>query len=396
MQKVCDLHIHSKYSGGASKNIDIFKIALNCEKKGINIVGTGDCLHPSWLNKLKNSLIEYSDGVYYLPKLPNVYFILQTEIELIWKYNSHLRRAHFLILFPNFEKLDECVKFLMKFGNLMMEGRPKIYISAEALIFGLKSIDNRIEIIPAHIFTPFFGIYGEKSFFKNMKEALGGSFSLVHAIETGLSADPFMVRSISELNRFTIISNSDCHSTCFHRLGRESSLYYFNKLDYRNFIESIRKNKVIKTFEFKPSAGKYYYDGHRKERHENKLDYFCSPNLNIINCPYCGKKLTKGVLSRVLKLSDQKIPKDVNFQYIVPLLSLISVVLGGTEYDKKNLSVYDRLISNNGSEYNIWGGNSNFEGIPEDLISAINKIRKGNFWFVPGYDANYGRLQFNT
>ena len=92
-----------------------------------------------------------------------------------------------------------------------------------------------------------------------MKEALGGSFSLVHAIETGLSADPFMVRSISELNRFTIISNSDCHSTCFHRLGRESSLYYFNKLDYRNIIESIRKNKVTKTFEFKPSAGKYYY-----------------------------------------------------------------------------------------------------------------------------------------
>lgn len=235
MQKVCDLHIHSKYSEGASKNIDIFKIALNSEKKGINIVGTGDCLHPSWLNELKNSLIEYSDGVYYLPKLPNVYFILQTEIELIWKYNSHLRRVHFLILFPNFEKLDECVKFLMKFGNLMREGRPKIYNSAESLIFGLKSIDNRIEIIPAHIFTPFFGIYGEKSFFKNMKEALGGGFSLIHAIETGLSADPFMVRSISELNRFTIISNSDCHC--------------FNKLNYQNLVDSLRRNKNIKAKE---------------------------------------------------------------------------------------------------------------------------------------------------
>ena len=117
--------------------------------------------------------------------------------------------------------------------------------------------------------------------------------------------------------------------------------------------------------------------------------------LNIINCPYCDKKLTKGVLSRVLKLSDQKIPKTVNFQYIVPLLSLISVVLGGTEYDKKNLFVYDKLISNNGSEYNIWEGGSNFQGLSEDLISAIINVRKGNFWFVPGYDSNYGKLQIN-
>jgi uncharacterized protein (TIGR00375 family) len=396
MQKICDLHIHSKYSKGASRNIDIFKIALNCEKKGINIVGTGDCLHPLWLNKLKNNLIEYSDGIYYLHKLPNIYFILQTEIELIWKYNSHLKRVHFIILFPNFEILDECSRFLMNFGNLTREGRPKLYNSAESLIFDLKSIDKRIEIIPAHIFTPFFGIYGEKSFFKNMKEALGGGFSLIHAIETGLSRDPIMVRSISELNRFNIISNSDCHSTFFHRLGRESSLFYLNKLDYRNFIESIRKNKILKTFEFKPSAGKYYYDGHRKKRHENKLDYFCSPKLNVINCPYCGKKLTKGVLSRILKLGDQRIPKVVSFQYVVPLLSLISIVLGGTEYDKKNILAYESHISNNGNEYNIWEGKDNFEGISEDLISAISRIREGNFWFEPGYDASYGKFQFNT
>ncbi|MFW9940010.1 MAG: endonuclease Q family protein [Candidatus Thorarchaeota archaeon] len=396
MQKICDLHIHSKYSRGASKNINIFKIALNSEKKGLDIIGTGDCLHPSWLYNLKNSLIEYSDGVYYLPKRPNVYFILQTEVELIWKYNSHLKKIHFLILFPNFEKVEESAEFLSKFSNLMEEGRPKIYNSAEYLIYGLKTIDFGIEIIPAHIFTPFFGIYGEKSRFKNMKEALGEGFSLIHAVETGLSADPFMIRCISELNRFTITSNSDCHSTLFHRLGRESSLYYFNKLDYRNIIESIRKNKVIKTYEFKPSAGKYYYDGHRKERHENNLAYFCSPKLNLVNCPHCNKKLTKGVLSRVLKLGDQKSPKEINFQYIVPLLSLISVVLGGTEYDKKNLSVYNMLISNNGSEYNIWEGKSNFEGLSEDLISAINKIRTGDFWFIPGYDANYGKLKFNA
>ena len=30
-----------------------------------------------------------------------------------------------------------------------------------------------------------------------MKEALGGGFSLIHAIETGLSADPLIIRSFS-------------------------------------------------------------------------------------------------------------------------------------------------------------------------------------------------------
>ena len=79
----------------------------------------------------------------------------------------------------------------------------------------------------------------------------------------------------------------------------------------------------------------------------------------------------------------------------MPILSLIAVILGGTEYDRKNLFLYDKIISNNGSEYNIWEGSSNFKGLPEDLISAINNVRKGNFWFKPGYDSNYGKLQIN-
>ncbi|MFW9866987.1 MAG: endonuclease Q family protein [Candidatus Thorarchaeota archaeon] len=395
MQKVCDLHIHSKFSGGASKYIDIFRIALNSGKKGIDIVGTGDCLHPSWLSELKVHLVEYAEGMYFTPKIPNINFVLQTEIEVIWREKSHLKKVHFIILFPNFEKLEEASIFLNKFGNLDKDGRAKIYCSAEKIIFGLKSVDNLIEIIPAHIFTPFFGILGDKSQFKNLKEAIGSSTNYIHAVETGLSADPIMIRKISELNDLTILSNSDSHSTCFHRLGREASLININKVDYSNLIQSIRKDKIIKTYEFKPSAGKYYYDGHRKERHNNKKNYFCSPNLNMNKCPYCGKNLTKGVLSRICELSDQKNPRIFNFQYVVPLLYLITVVFGGNEYNKKNIAIYEKLISNNGNEFNIWEGKSNFEGISEELIEKIIKIRKGEFWYIPGHDANYGKLQFN-
>ncbi|MFX0145571.1 MAG: DNA helicase UvrD, partial [Candidatus Hodarchaeota archaeon] len=204
MNKVCDLHIHSKFSGGASKSIEIHKIAVNCNMKGIQIVGTGDCLHPIWLIELKNNLIEYSNGIFYSLNTPNVNFILQTEIEAIWKNNSNVKKVHFILLFPNFEKLDETIKFLSKFGNLKNDGRPKIYISAENLIFGLKSIDENIEIIPAHILTPYFGIFGDQAHFNTMKEALGYGMNYINCIETGLSADPLMIRSISELNRVSI------------------------------------------------------------------------------------------------------------------------------------------------------------------------------------------------
>jgi uncharacterized protein (TIGR00375 family) len=396
MNKICDLHIHSRFSGGASKNIDIYKIALNCKLKGIQIVGTGDCIHPLWLIELKKNLLESSSGIYYNPKIPNVNFILQTEIEAIWKNDSKIKKVHFIILFPNLEKLDEAIKFLSKFGNLAKEGRPKIYKSAENLIFGLKSIDDDIEIIPAHIFTPYFGIFGHKTRFNTMKEALGYAMNYINVIETGLSTDPLMVRNISELNKVSIISNSDSHSTIYHRLGREATIIELNKLNYSNLIESFKRNKIIKTYEFKPSQGKYYYDGHGPERHNDNNDYYCSPKLNIDIYPFCKRKLTKGVLGRVQDLSDQTNPFKLNFQYIVPLLHLISYILGGSEYDRRNLSIYQKIVKNNESEFAIWEGKSNFDNIPENLIDAIYKVRNGKFWFIPGHDAVYGKLQFGN
>jgi uncharacterized protein (TIGR00375 family) len=278
----------------------------------------------------------------------------------------------------------------------MKEERPKIYLSAEDFIFGLKSIENDIEIIPAHIFTPYFGIFGDRSQFNTLKEALGYGSNYINSIETGLSADPSMIRTISELNKVSIISNSDCHSINFHRIGREATLFNLNKLNYCNLIDSMRRNKIIKTYEFKPSQGKYYYDGHRADRHINYKDYFCSPKINIRLCPYCKKELTKGVLSRVQKLADQSSPFKVNFQYIVPLLHLISIVMGGTEYNKRNLSLYQKIITNNEGEYGVWEGKSNFDDIPEEIIEAIKKIRNGKFWFIPGHDAVYGKLQFEN
>jgi uncharacterized protein (TIGR00375 family) len=393
MDFVCDLHIHSKFSGGTSQYLDIANISQSCKLKGIDLCGTGDCLHRDWLNQLKKNLIEYRSGIYFTQEIPEVKFILQTEIEVIWKYNDHIKKVHFILLFPNFEVLDKAILYLSQYGDLNSDGRPKIYYSASDLILDLISINKNIQIIPAHIFTPFFGLFGTNTHFNTFKEAVGDASKYINIVESGLSADPALIRCNSKLDGINVISNSDAHSANYHRIGREATVININRINYKNVISSLNAGDILKTYEFKPSGGRYFYDGHRKQRHNNSEEYFCSPSREIEKCPYCGKQLTKGVLSRIYELKDQENHSmKEKIQYIVPLLSLIKTVLGGTEYSKKNLSLYKILVSKNDGEYNIWNGFSNFDGIPDSLINAIYKIRAGKYWYIPGYDGCYGKL----
>jgi len=396
MKIICDLHIHSKYSGGTSSRIELNTLNQNSTIKGIDLIGTGDCLHPLWLKELKENLQEFSKGIYYIPKCPKTKFILQTEIELIWRYKHKIRKIHLILLIPNFETVIKLNDFCSKYGKLDLDGRPKLFINAEDFIFKLKQIDFFIEIIPAHIFSPFFGVLGSKPNFKSLKDALGNSLYYINAVESGLSADPNMIRCLSELNDITIISNSDAHSTNFHRIGRETTVINIQKINYNSIINAIQKNHILKTYEFKPSGGKYYYDGHRSGRHFDGVDYYCSPKRNVNKCPYCGKPITKGVLSRVYELSNQDPPDNHRYQYIIPLLHLISVILGGTEYSPENISLYKTLVKNNEGEYKIWDGSSNLNGISDRLIDAIEIIRRGDYYFLPGHDGVYGELKLEV
>ncbi len=394
MNLISDFHIHSKYSGGTSNKISIQSISRNSNIKGIHLLGTGDCLHYKWLEELKKTLTTYSPGIFYYEKIPNVKFLLQTEIELIWKHNLELKKVHFVLLFPDYSILDQVHDFLSKYGNLDEDGRPKIYLDPEACFSNLKEISQIIEIIPAHILTPYFGILGSKSNFESMKEALGSSFRYINVIESGLSADPFMIRQLSELNNISIISNSDAHSTNFHRIGREATLINIKNITYTNVISAIKKTNKIRTFEFKPQAGKYFFNGHNKKKHLNRLHYCCSPTCIESRCPYCNETLTKGVLSRIYELRDQFFDYRENYQYILPLLELICKINGGTVYDKNNIQDYIELLSKNRGEYNIWNKRSNIDGCSPNLIKSINLIKNNKFFFTPGYDGVYGQLKF--
>ena len=258
----------------------------------------------------------------------------------------------------------------------------------------MMKISKDIEIIPAHIWTPWFGVFGSMSGFDSLKEAFGAQIENIHAIETGISSDPEMNYRIAELADKAIVSFSDAHSFWPFRLGREATI--FNKVNsYKELIEQIRNNSFISTIEADPAYGKYHWDGHRN------CNFSCSPEeskkLNNI-CPVCGRALTIGVDNRVEQLATNPMGyKSKNakpFYTLLPLHELISLITGTSMQSKGVWTVYNNLIKDFGNEFNILLDASREELIQKKvdakLIGLIMKNRAGNIRVKPGYDGEYG------
>ncbi|HSX40702.1 MAG TPA: hypothetical protein VLF68_03750, partial [Candidatus Saccharimonadales bacterium] len=180
MEFVADLHLHSKYSRAVSQSMTLPIIARWAAKKGLDIVSACDFTHPLWLREIKNQLQESSEGLYKLKvksetlKVDEVRFLLSTEIASIYKQGEKLRRIHNLLFAPNFETVEKINVELVKRGaNLTADGRPIIGLSSRQLLELVLSIDRKIMLIPAHIWTPHFGIYGSASGFDSLEEEFG-------------------------------------------------------------------------------------------------------------------------------------------------------------------------------------------------------------------------------
>ncbi|MDD1753119.1 MAG: endonuclease Q family protein, partial [Methanotrichaceae archaeon] len=95
MRVYLDLHIHSKYSTAVSREMNLPEIAREAARKGVKIVGTGDCLFPKWLNEIKE--LPNSEGIFWLRE---TYFVLSVEVE-------DSSRVHHIILVPGLSKAEE-------------------------------------------------------------------------------------------------------------------------------------------------------------------------------------------------------------------------------------------------------------------------------------------------
>jgi uncharacterized protein (TIGR00375 family) len=384
-----DLHLHSRFSRACSKELNLDNLAKWGKIKGLNLLGTGDFTHPVWMKEIKEKLVGNGRGFY---EYNGFLFIITGEISLIYTQNGKGRKVHLNILVPNFEIADKINEYIDNKGfRRDYDGRPIFGMSCEEFVKDVSKIDDKIEIIPAHIWTPYFGVFGSMSGFDSLKEAFLSEVSKIHAIETGISSDIPMNLKIKELRDKSIVSFSDSHSFWPWRLGREATI--FKKTDsYNELIRQIRENDFFGTIETEPAYGKYHWDGHVK------CNFSCSPEeskkLKGI-CPKCGRRLTIGVENRVESLAENLNEAEGKMFYsILPLHEILSLYYGVGMNSKKIWNVYWNIIKEFENEFNILLNVSREElfskDVEEKLVDLIIKNREGKIKVKPGYDGVYG------
>jgi len=388
---IADLQIHSKYARATSKNISIENLEKYARIKGLDLLGVGDFQHPLWRKEIDEKLKEDDKGILWTSS--GFPFLWQTEVSLMFSQNNKRRAVHLLIFAPNKNIADEITKYLGSKGRLDYDGRPIFGISCRNLVYDLKKIDDNIEIIPAHAFTPYFGLYGSESGFDSLGECFLDQTDKIYAIESGMSADPKMIWKLNE--NVNIVSFSDAHSFWPWRLGREATIFQIDNLSYDNIMKAIRTGKGLKaTIETPPEYGKYHYDGHRD------CNFSCSPKetekLKGI-CPVCNKKLVLGVDYRIEKIKKEQetsLEKRKPFFSLLPLHELIALALGSSVNSKASWKIYNELIENFGSELNVLL-KADKEKLAqfvknELLLELIIKNRENKIEVKPGYDGVYG------
>lgn len=443
---VLDLHLHSRFSRAVSPRMNLQNMYLWGRKKGINIFTVADWTHPMWFREAKSQLEEVQEGVYALknekemqkqlrplqdfPSL-DTYFILSTEISCIYSEQGVVHRIHNLVFSPSFETAEKVNKEFTRRGlNLSSDGRPTFGLSAKQLVELLFSIDMGITIIPCHIWTPWFSLYGSKSGYDSIIDCFGKYHQYILAVETGLSSDPSMNWRISELEKYSIVSFSDAHS--LEKMGREATVLKVKSqnssasasevgraivknedITYKNLLNAFRRGKervfeIAYTIEFYPEEGKYHYTGHRNCN--VSYDPLTTPKGAI--CSVCSRPLTVGVMHRVDELATTpddrfvieedaygvKWMKDKEgnrppFVSLVPLLEILAEGFATSSTTQKVLAEYENLLSHFGSEHEVLFRVKldDIAKISQSKIAeGIARVRARNITIKPGFDGEYG------
>lgn len=402
MRYIVDWHIHSKYSRACSKQLELPIIDQWCKRKGIDIVATGDWTHPEWFAHIKEHLEEKRQGIFGLKSGGSTEFMLVQEVSQIYKKGDKTRRIHNLVFSPSIETCEKVIAELNRREfNLKADGRPIMGIDSEDFYRMLKDIDEKIIIIPAHAWTPWYAIFGSKSGFDSIQECFGEMSQYIYAIETGLSSNPEMNWQLSGLDDVLLVSNSDAHSP--RNLGREANVFEFDEPPtYDEFIRVLKEKDASKfkyTIEFHPEEGKYHFDGC------SDCSFSCEPQESLkldCRCPECKRKLTLGVHHRVEELADRSAEsvrdRKIPFKSIVPLAEIIAECVGvKSTQSKKVLAEYMRLTDVLADEFTLLL-DTPIEQIRSaqqvsNLALAIERMRAGNLVIAPGYDGVYGTVR---
>ncbi|MFH2106298.1 MAG: endonuclease Q family protein [Candidatus Micrarchaeota archaeon] len=390
---IADFHVHSKYARATSGRCEPDGLAEGAKIKGINVMATGDFTHPLYFEELKAKLKNEENGLY---NYKGIKFIFSVEVAIFYWVKNVSKKMHLVILAPNLEVAEQINEMLSKRGNLSADGRPMFKFEPSEMVYELQKISKEIFIIPAHIWTPHFSLFGSNSGVDSIEEAFQDQSKNIFALETGLSSDPVMNWMISALDRYALISNSDAHS--IDKLGREANVFDLENVSYSSLINAIKTRKgFVKTYEFYPEEGKYHYDGHRDCK--VVLSPFESKKCGGI-CPVCKRKLTIGVMNRVAELADRKYgfkPENaVPFKYVVPLKTVISKILKKGELSVHVNEEYSKIVTYFGNEFSVYEASDEqirLATSPE-IANAIKRVNVGEVKWVPGHDGVFGELSF--
>jgi uncharacterized protein (TIGR00375 family) len=387
--------------------MSINEIARFAKIKGLNLVGTGDFTHPKWLNDIQETLVVEPDISLYrvIGKTDSpVRFMLTTEVCTIFNFENEYKKVHHVILTPNLDTAVQINEAIGRYGDLTADGRPLLNMAAPQLVEEVMAVSGENMVFPAHVWTPWFSVFGAFSGFDSIEECYQDMSKHIHALETGLSSDPPMNWRLSRLDRFALVSNSDCHSFWPWRIGREANVLELERMSYREVVDAVCSKDPARfkfTIETDPAYGKYHWTGHRK------CNVSLSPREaqkfgNI--CPVCRRKLTKGVDQRVEELADRPEgfkPGNVpGFMRLLPLSEIIATVLGaGSPSTQAVWKIYNLLVGRFGDEYAVLMDASKeamAEVVDLAIADAVLRVRAGSVRVVPGYDGVYGKLDLNA
>ncbi|MFH5184816.1 endonuclease Q family protein [Paenibacillus sp. TAB 01] len=384
-----DLHIHIGRSEegqavkiSAANNLTFYNIAHEAsERKGMDMVGIIDCHSPSVqrdmqqyldrgeMEELEGGGIRYHDTT----------VILGSEIEV---RDPGLGTAHLLAYLPTFDAMKQFTAWMSKHMKNVELSSQRIYVPAKVLqqeVVGRGGL-----LVPAHIFTPHKSIYGSCS--DRMTDLL--ELDQVAAVELGLSSDSEMAGYISELDRFTFLTNSDAHS--LPKIGREYNKLELKEASFQELklaLAGSEGRRVAANYGLNPRLGKYH----------RTYCAACSSLLEeketvVERCSYCGsKKIVRGVLDRILDIADRPVEAPYvpasrpPYHYQIPLEYIPG--LGSRKLNK--------LLEAFGTEMNL------LHRVPKEAIAAsvgeeiadyIVQAREDKLTLQVGGGGKYGRV----
>jgi uncharacterized protein (TIGR00375 family) len=380
-----DLHIHSSYSKHTHQPFDFSMLAKNARTKGIDVLGTGDCLHPQWLQEIQ-TLDTVDEGTF---KLGGTYFILSSEIET----KDHI---HHLILFPSINAVETFVGRVNELytNNIREQAKPWIQCSSEQLVSHCIEVDGLIG--PAHIFDVLSGMY---STYDSLYECYHHMSSYIHFVELGLGVDTRDADMISELHDLTFLSNSDTNNPHPIRLGREFTRFEVKHPSFTQIKQAITRthgNRPVLNCGFPPEEGKYYETAcsHCQRKYSRK-----QARKRLWKCT-CGHQIKKGVRDRIIeKASYSKTQHPLHrplYLCLLPLHEIITRALDAQNPFTDMVSdYYDQLISTFGNEIRVLL-ETPIEDIARTTIAPITEsiqaFRNATIRYRSGGGGMYGTL----